>query len=212
MSARATDANDPKFHDGALVVRQATFAIAKRGTPVVTLETRAINFCTGIAAVHSEKGIAALGHFDPIAAVGVDRMVAALKEHTGGDLTGFQIHAVHGVKNWHLLPLAGVGWLLLQMFSGWMPAAAIWAIAVLGLCGLAFTRVWLHFRFRSIWPEAARRGGFTRHQPIPVPFFERCGFRIDVNGAASVIRGGDAALEGMFEVQGHRLTKSPGSH
>jgi hypothetical protein len=157
MNKPATEANEPERHDGALVVRQAAFAIAKRGTSVEALETRAINFCTGIAAVHPEKGIAVLGHFDPIAAVDVDRMVEALKEHTGGDLTGFQIHAVHGVKNWHLPVLAGLLLLLLQMFSGWMPAAAIWAFAALGFCWLAFTRVWLHIRFRSLWPEAAGR-------------------------------------------------------
>jgi hypothetical protein len=189
MSSSTEQVKQGCLYKDALIVPQRSFAIAKAGSAIEMLDTRRINFCTAIAMVDPKRGIAALGHFDPLAAVSAFRMIRRVREEVGSDLSGFQVHVVHGIKNWHLwmLMVAGFVALLLghmaqrQLISG-IGWASFLVVAMLG-----FNRVSLWLQMQFVWPGHQRRQPWNRHEPIAHVFWKKCGIRIGCTGDVELI-------------------------
>ncbi|MCZ8254484.1 MAG: hypothetical protein O9327_02230 [Polaromonas sp.] len=215
MSSMTNQDKQGCLYKDALIVPQRSFAIAKAGSPIEALDTRGINFCTGIAMVDTQRGIAALGHFDAPSFISAWRMLRRVREEAGNDLSGFQVHVVHGLKNWHLWMLMLVGFAALLMgyvaqresisVIGWF---SLLAVAMLGL-----NRVALWLQMQIVWPRHQRSRPWIRHEPIAHVLWKKCGIRIGCTVDVEIITERlDDHTESLWDSQSCFLMEYPLSH
>lgn len=163
-----------------LNVRQRQFAIGKRGSSVSTVDTAYLGPRIAFYGVDAERGLVFLSHLD-FHAVGLDRLISDLKEHTEGDLSGFEVYLTTGMSWWFRLLIAALGGCVAKLVvphSRWSVYGAVFT-AVGATILFFWSQITLYYYLRKSKTFSI---GHIRHLKTKRPLgFRRSGVKLDAN-------------------------------